>query len=474
MMGSRFSSAAGARTGKYNMEPGRLNRGLRRLVALSVALTIAVLVGVLVVEKATAQVCTSEDNLLSSVDGGVAPILTDVWSDENGLPSDAANVFDMDLATYWNSDWFGAGNEPAEGYGDHSYLIAEFSSPEVINQFVIEQDSTTSEALDIYVTTDASADSFSLTGWTQVTSLSGLGAGTEVVDISAATVLKAKLVFPSAGNAADARILEFEARLCGCSSDPECDDSLACNGVETCDLGSGSCVVGTPPCTAPCDASCTEPAGTCVPEPDTTPCDSGSDTCSELDECLGGVCVNTGGGSDTDGDGICDADDLDTTPGSFVIKSVVLRPARATKDNGAARITSSFISENDTGGGLADTMLAGNAFVTVGDQGGFSRTISLTGCASSGNGERVTCRSADKRVRAVLKPLGGIGGPYQGSSLFVSKLRLRANGLDAASTGVVVPTGPVDVGLFANPVARRDSVSLCQPRGPRKLLCTNN
>ncbi|HIF62585.1 MAG TPA: hypothetical protein EYG16_04200 [Deltaproteobacteria bacterium] len=457
------------------MEASRLNPVLRRLQALSVALTIAVLVGVLVVEKATAQVCTSEDNLLSSVDAGVAPVLTDVWSDEDGLPSDAAKVFDMDSGTFWNSDWFGANSEPLEGYGDHSYLIAEFSSPEVINQFVIEQDATTSEALDIYVTTDASAASSSLTGWTQVASLTGLGAGTEVVDISAVTVLKTKLVFPSGGNTGDARILEFAARLCGCSSDPDCDDSLACNGVETCDLGSGNCVVGTPPCTAPCDASCTEPAGTCVPEPDATGCDSGSDTCSELDECLGGVCVNTGGGSDTDGDGICDTDDLDTTPGSFVIKSVVLRPARASKSNGLARITSSFISENDTGGGLVDTMLAGNAFVTVSDQGGFSSTISLTGCASSANGARVMCRSVDKLVRAVLKPLRGIGVPLNGgASLFVSKFRLRAKGLDAASTGVVVPTGPADVGLFANPVARRDSVSLCQPRGPRKLFCTKN
>jgi hypothetical protein len=437
-------------------------------------LAIAVLAGILVVEKATAQVCTSEDNLLSSADGGVAPILTDVWSDENGLPSTAAAAFDMDSGTFWNSDWNGAGFEPLEGYGDHSYLIAEFSSPQVINQFVIEQDATNSEALDIYVTTDASAASSSLTGWTQVASLTGLGAGTEVVDISAVTVLKAKLVFPSGGNTADARILEFAARLCGCSSNPDCDDNLACNGVETCDLGSGNCVTGTPPCTAPCDASCTEPAGTCVPEPDVTPCDSGSDTCSELDECLGGICVNTGGGSDTDGDGICDADDLDTTPGSYIIKSVVLRPAKASKNNGIARITSSFISENDTGGGLSGTMLAGNAFVTVGDQGSFSHTINLTGCESSGNGVRVVCRSVDKLVKAVLKPLRGIGGPFGGSSLFVSKLRLRARGLDAASTGVVIPTGPVDVGLFANPVARRDSVSLCQPRGSRKLFCRKN
>ncbi len=119
-------------------------------------------------------------------------------------------------------------------------------------------------------------------------------------------------------------------------------------------------------------------------------------------------------------------------------------------------------------------MLADNAFVTVDDQGGFSHTINLTGCESSGNGVRVVCRSVDRLVRAVLKPLRGIGGPYQGSSLFVSKPRLRARGLDAASTGVVVPTGPVDVGLFANPVARRDSVTLCQPRGPRKLFCKKN
>jgi len=461
------------------MEPGRLNPGLRRLAGLSVALTIVVLAGVLLVEKATAQVCTSEDNLFSSVDGGVAAIVTDVWSDEDGLPSDAAKVFDMDSGTYWNSDWFGAGNEPTEGYGDHSYLVAEFSSQEVVNQFAIEQDpdfatGAFSEALDIYVTTDAAAVSSSLTGWTQVASLTGLGVGTEVVDISAATVLKAKLVFPTAGNSADARIREFQARFCGCATDPECDDGLACNGVETCDTGSGNCVAGTTQCTAPCDASCSEPAGTCVPEPDTTPCDSGLDTCSEPDECQGGVCINTGGNDDTDGDGTCDVDDLDTTPGSFIIKSVMLRSARASKSDGIAHISSSYVNENDTGGGLADTMLAGNAFATLGDQGGFSHTINITGCESSGNGARVVCRSVDRLVKAVLKPMVGIRGPYQGSSLFMSKLKVRAKGLDTASTGVVLPTGPVDVGLFANPVARRDSATVCKTRGSRKLFCKNN
>jgi len=53
---------------------------------------------------------------------------------------------------------------------------------------------------------------------------------------------------------------------------------------------------------ANCPADAKKPAGTA--------CDSFADTCSLADTCDSyGVCQNTGGGGDTDGDGVCEADD---------------------------------------------------------------------------------------------------------------------------------------------------------------------
>ncbi|MCP4661340.1 MAG: hypothetical protein GY856_38545, partial [bacterium] len=53
----------------------------------------------------------------------------------------------------------------------------------------------------------------------------------------------------------------------GCTSDPECNDGLYCNGAETCDIGSGTCQDGTPvtcddgvACT---DDSCNESTDSC-------------------------------------------------------------------------------------------------------------------------------------------------------------------------------------------------------------------
>jgi len=72
----------------------------------------------------------------------------------------------------------------------------------------------------------------------------------------------------------------------GCTSNPQCDDGLACNGAETC--VSGSCQPGTPvncndgvACTT--DA-CNEPSGTCSHTPNNGACNdglfcNGSETC---------------------------------------------------------------------------------------------------------------------------------------------------------------------------------------------------
>ena len=62
-----------------------------------------------------------------------------------------------------------------------------------------------------------------------------------------------------------------------CTRPVDCDDGLACNGVETCDAAAGICVPGTPPCgdgIACTEDPCEEP-GTCLdPVPEDARCES--------------------------------------------------------------------------------------------------------------------------------------------------------------------------------------------------------
>jgi hypothetical protein len=113
-----------------------------------------------------------------------------------------------------------------------------------------------------------------------------------------------------AGALAACLLLASQAAL-ACTSDAECDDGLACTGVETCNLGTSSCEsTGPVVCDAPtqCQLSntCQEPSGTCVatPKADFVICDDGDD-CTLGDTCQSGVCAG-GPGDDTDGDGDCD------------------------------------------------------------------------------------------------------------------------------------------------------------------------
>jgi len=82
------------------------------------------------------------------------------------------------------------------------------------------------------------------------------------------------------------------ARAGACIGDGDCDDGALCNGAETCNAG--TCEPGTPLADG---AQCTTGSGI---------------VCTLIDTCLGGVCVE-GGGGDTDGDGVCEAED--TCPG---------------------------------------------------------------------------------------------------------------------------------------------------------------
>ncbi len=69
----------------------------------------------------------------------------------------------------------------------------------------------------------------------------------------------------------------------GCTSDPECDDSLFCNGAETC---SGSCMPGNDPCPG---QDCDEGADVCVPLAcnNNGTCDAGEDCNICPNDCIG-------------------------------------------------------------------------------------------------------------------------------------------------------------------------------------------
>lgn len=83
-----------------------------------------------------------------------------------------------------------------------------------------------------------------------------------------------------------------------CESDEQCDDGLWCNGAETCDTGTGTCLPGMPPdcddgvfCT---DDYCDEAVDDCVYSPNDENCDdglfcNGVETCNPDSGCFSGI-----------------------------------------------------------------------------------------------------------------------------------------------------------------------------------------
>jgi len=188
-----------------------------------------------------------------------------------------------------------------------------------------------------------------------------------------------------------------------CTADAECDDGLACTGLETCNLGTSMCEAGT---SVDCSGNdcltgaCLEPAGTCVPEPSGAACDSGLDVCTEDDTCDGaGGCDNTGGGGDVDTDGVCDLDDLSDGPEMNVTRTT-LKTQKGTNANGSIRVKGDFIADPQasfTGSPVYS--------LTVSDDLGFvhSHTWAPGECETNSKG-RVKCKSADKRFKGTFKP----------------------------------------------------------------------
>ena len=90
-----------------------------------------------------------------------------------------------------------------------------------------------------------------------------------------------------------------------CTADLECDDGLFCNGVETCDPGTGNCLPGTPRCPG---LVCDETSDVCWECETDVHCDDGQ-YCNGAETCVGGRCQT---GTYPCGDGVaCTVDACD-------------------------------------------------------------------------------------------------------------------------------------------------------------------
>jgi len=83
--------------------------------------------------------------------------------------------------------------------------------------------------------------------------------------------------------------------LLPCTGPADCSDGLFCNGQETCDLGLGHCVTGTPPCTAP-TPTCDEATDTCTGCTGPADCPDDGLFCNGSESCnlTSGLCAQSG------------------------------------------------------------------------------------------------------------------------------------------------------------------------------------
>jgi parallel beta-helix repeat protein len=258
-----------------------------------------------------------------------------------------------------------------------------------------------------------------------------------------------------------------------CNTNADCSDGLACNGVETCNIGAHTCQTGTPVvCTGDqCNTSaCSEPSGTCntTPKPNGTVCTGTPDTCSIPDTCQAGVCTD-GGGGDPDGDGICSASDncptvananqkdLDNDgignvcdPSDATInltKAKLKKDSSVTTDNGVVALKGDFLT-NVAGGDVFDASAPISVQVT--DNLGTTQSHVWASSECLASGTRITCKSPDKLSQAKFRQLG-----FTDQWRFAVKLRKRA--IPGPFQGPVRATISHDTGID-----RTDEISDCK------------
>jgi len=264
---------------------------------------------------------------------------------------------------------------------------------------------------------------------------------------------------------------ECNPRTGYCSNPPKnplvCTPVDQCNTAGTCDAGTGACTTPNKPDGSSCNDGdlCTQSdscsAGTCTgsnpvvcgalgqcqaggtcdpltgdcgstPAPDGTACSGGSATaCSQPDSCLAGTCV-VGGGGDSDGDGICDADDdcptvadsaqrdldgdgigdaCDANDAPFALTRVGVKASNGKTDANGGVLVRGMLSivAPDTFGASAGLS------VRVTDGGSLDTTLawSASECVTSRTG-RIRCRSAaDPATQANFRSRRATPGVYK-------------------------------------------------------------
>ncbi len=275
-----------------------------------------------------------------------------------------------------------------------------------------------------------------------------------------------------------------------CATDTECDDGIACNGAETCDVGTGTCVAGTvADCSSLSDqcnvGTCVEPSGACVASPlaDGSACDTG-DTCSVPDSCQTGACM-AGGGGDSEADGICDLDDncpSDVNPGqsdvdgdgigdvcdpvdgpfSMVLSLVKLNAAKAGAATPRGKVSLRLLVQDDPSGNLLPNDLTVNGDVRFEvSAGSFAATVSMGACIQK-NARLIACLNGNTKAKFKLLPQGGNIFP----NTYKVTVRLKKH------TDTNAPTGPVTVSLRqpTTSIDRSDDISACTAK-PGRLRC---
>jgi hypothetical protein len=97
--------------------------------------------------------------------------------------------------------------------------------------------------------------------------------------------LEVDALFTTAGAPLPVEIVDDEVIIGGCDGDGDCRDGNACNGQETCDLGTCQCRAGTPVTCSDgnvCNGieTCTAPSGQCAAGAPLTPCSEDTNECT--------------------------------------------------------------------------------------------------------------------------------------------------------------------------------------------------
>ncbi|HEV7733734.1 MAG TPA: NosD domain-containing protein [Candidatus Binatia bacterium] len=239
-----------------------------------------------------------------------------------------------------------------------------------------------------------------------------------------------------------------------CSTNAECNDGLACNGVETCDLGNGVCLAGTPVVCNDGDVcttdSCVDPLGTCStsPAPNDTPCDDGI-TCSIPDTCQAGVCD---GVPDANMNGVCDADDV----GPLSLLRVTIKGPAGGGGNGKVVLKGTFPYAPPT------DVINPDAAVTMRVEDALTADQQVVfGPGTCGaKGTKVLCRSVDRKSKALFKPDRRL--------LNTMQYKAKLGGLTFNEPFA----GPVTLTLTYGPGTKRaGSIASCVTNGANDLKC---